>query len=35
MTSLSNIGEEYHTPKGGTRDVRVRLKLSQATTHAL
>ena len=34
-TSPQNIGEEYLTPKGGTRDVRVRVKLSWATTHAL
>ena len=34
-TSSQNIGEEYHTPKGGTRDVRVRVELSWATTHAL
>src|SRR5215472_7899890 len=34
-TSPQNIGEEYRTPKGGTRDVRVRVELSRATTHAL
>ena len=34
-TSPQNIGEEYLTPKGGTRDVRVRVELSRATTHTL
>jgi hypothetical protein len=34
-TSRLNLGEEYCTPKGGTRCVRVRLTLSRTTTHAL
>src|SRR6266446_5898109 len=34
-TSSSNFGEEYHTPKGGTRCVRVRFELSWSTFNAL
>ena len=34
-TSSSNIGEEYRTPKGGRRYVRLPVKSSRSPLHAL
>lgn len=34
-TSSSNIGEEYRTPKGGRRDVRLHVKLSRSPLNAM
>ena len=34
-TSLSNLDEEHHTPKGGRRHVRLRVKPTWTSVNAL